>query len=211
MPLIDIAAAFASAAEFQQRYGSVTNEQFIDQMYRFCLDRTPDAGGMAYWVNQLNTGTTRAQMLLNFSESAEHVALTRPLWLGGVQVLGVQAAQDEDGSKGQVDYALTVPGLVGDDLAEAENDALINGGETHDPAAFGFKPEEDAFVLPVAEDQGPLVLPTAIETFDDTEFMPRPMAEIPSGNIMLTLDLDGALVPDQGTPWERAGDSHYWH
>ncbi len=86
MSMIDIATAFAGSAEFQQRYGAVTNEQFIRQMYQFCLNREPDAAGLATWTEQLSAGTSRAQMLLNFSESAEHVSLTRASWIGGVSL-----------------------------------------------------------------------------------------------------------------------------
>lgn len=87
--LIDIAAAFASAAEFQQKYGNLSNADFVAQMYRFTLNREPDAGGLAHWTSQLDSGASnRAQMLLNFSESAEHVGLTAGLWLGGIQVAG---------------------------------------------------------------------------------------------------------------------------
>ena len=52
------------------------------------LHRQPDAGGMAVQVAALSNGLTRAQMLTNFSESAENVAQTVAhtgggwIWLG---------------------------------------------------------------------------------------------------------------------------------
>ncbi|WP_309627550.1 DUF4214 domain-containing protein [Brevundimonas sp.] len=88
-PLFSIAAAFAGSAEFQARYGALSNQAFVEQMYRFCLNREGDAGGVQVWVNALNGGATRAQILATFSESAEHVSLTAALWLGGVRFEGV--------------------------------------------------------------------------------------------------------------------------
>ena len=85
--LLTIAGAFAASAEFQSRYGALTNQQFVEQLYRFCLNREGDAPGVAAQVNALNSGVSRAQILLNLSESAEHVALTAPLWSGGVRTL----------------------------------------------------------------------------------------------------------------------------
>ncbi len=109
MSMLAIATAFAGSGEFQQRYGAVTNEQFIRQMYQFCLNREPDAAGLATWVNALNTGTSRAQMLLNFSESAEHVALMRELWIGGVRTTDSPSAIAID-PKG-LDDAFVLPPL----------------------------------------------------------------------------------------------------
>ena len=112
--LIDIAAAFAGSAEFGQRYGAVSNEQFVRQMYQFTLDREPDTGGLAAWVDALNSGASRAQMLLNFSESAEHVSLTAPLWLGGIQFAGY-VAQGSDAREG----------VTAEIFAETQNAAAV--------------------------------------------------------------------------------------
>lgn len=66
-----VAAAFASAGEFNSTYGSLTNAQFVTQMYRNTLGRDPDQGGLDYWTGQLNGGLTRGQALLAFADSAE--------------------------------------------------------------------------------------------------------------------------------------------
>ena len=83
--LLQLAANFVGSAEFQARYGALSNQQFVEQLYRFCLDREGDAPGIAAQVNALNSGTSRAQLVLAFSESAEHVALTAPLYSGGIR------------------------------------------------------------------------------------------------------------------------------
>lgn len=139
--LIDIAAAFASAAEFQQKYGNLSNADFVAQMYRFTLNREPDAGGLAHWTSQLDSGASnRAQMLLNFSESAEHVGLTAGLWLGGIQVAG--------GNNGAL--AAAEPGK-----------AILAPEDFRDPIVIGSDSlDDDAFVLAADLDLTGQVMPT---------------------------------------------------
>jgi serralysin len=70
--LLSIATNFTASPEFQSLYGAnPTNEQYVTALYRNALGREPDPDGMAYQVNALNTGTSRAQLLVNFSESTE--------------------------------------------------------------------------------------------------------------------------------------------
>lgn len=104
--LLSIAANFASSTEFQLRYGSLSNQAFVEQLYRFCLDREGDAGGVANWVNAINAGLSRASVLLQFSEGAEHVLLTAPSWSGGIQFEGYSAASSS------ADYEVGLPTSV---------------------------------------------------------------------------------------------------
>jgi hypothetical protein len=72
-PLDSISDAFATSQEFQQWYGTLSNEQFVTLVYQNVLGRSPDPGGSAYWVGQLNSGAlTRGQLMLWFSESTEY-------------------------------------------------------------------------------------------------------------------------------------------
>ena len=96
-PLIDIAAAFAASDEFQNRYGALSNKAFVEQIYRASLDREGDPDGIAAWTRHLDSGASRASVLLAFSESAEHVALTAPLWSGGVRFQGYEASPSAEG------------------------------------------------------------------------------------------------------------------
>lgn len=91
MPLLEIAAAFAGSAEFQTRYGNLSNQAFVEQIYRASLNREGDPAGIANWVGQMDQGASRASILMAFSESAEHVALTASLWSGGIQFAGYVA------------------------------------------------------------------------------------------------------------------------
>ena len=74
-PLGSISEYFAASNEFQQTYGSLTNEQFVTLVYQNILGRNTDPVGYAYWLGQLNSGTlTQGQVMLGFSESNEYKA-----------------------------------------------------------------------------------------------------------------------------------------
>ncbi|MBV9653135.1 MAG: DUF4214 domain-containing protein [Acetobacteraceae bacterium] len=75
--LLDEANAFYNSTEFQQKYGgSLSNTDFVNLLYQNVLGRPADQPGLAGWVNQLNTGTSRAQVLLGITDSAEFKAAT---------------------------------------------------------------------------------------------------------------------------------------
>ncbi len=74
--LDEIATVFAKSPEFQNRYGQLSNRQFVDQIYRNILGRAPQASGLAYWENLLARGTARGKMVVNFSEASENVNKT---------------------------------------------------------------------------------------------------------------------------------------
>jgi len=76
--LNDLATNFMASAEFTATYGaytSLTNGQFVNLLYSNVLNRTADTTGFNNWVSALNGGVTRADALVSFSESAEHVNL----------------------------------------------------------------------------------------------------------------------------------------
>ena len=71
--LSTVAAAFASSSEFQNTYGNLSNQAFVDLIYHNVLHRAGDPGGVAFWTNALASGqTNRGDVLLGFSESTEH-------------------------------------------------------------------------------------------------------------------------------------------
>ena len=74
LTLAQMSDAFVVSAEFTNTYGALSNAQFVNQLYANVLDRTPDAPGLAWNLNLLNTTLTRAAMLSGFSESAENQA-----------------------------------------------------------------------------------------------------------------------------------------
>ena len=76
MSLVTIAESFMTSDEWKLTYGDVSNEEFVDLMYQNVLDRPFDTAGKQYWGNLLTSGTSRASILLGFSESAEFVSVT---------------------------------------------------------------------------------------------------------------------------------------
>ena len=74
--LDEVADDFATSREFRDTYGATTNRQFVDALYRNSLDRAPEQAGQDFWTAGLDAGVARLEVVLAFSESAEHVALT---------------------------------------------------------------------------------------------------------------------------------------
>ena len=70
-----MAAGFIASAEFNALYGSLTDSQYITQLYANVLHRTPSAVELQYYQTNLNTHfSTRADVLVGFSESPENQA-----------------------------------------------------------------------------------------------------------------------------------------
>jgi hypothetical protein len=71
-----VANGFVGSTEFQTAYGSLDNTDFVTLLYQNVLHRVPDPTGLGNWVTALNGGESRAQVVVGFSESAEHIANT---------------------------------------------------------------------------------------------------------------------------------------
>lgn len=50
-----VSAAFAGSAEYQTEYNQFTNAGVVTQVYKNLFGHEPDAPGLAFWVNALNT------------------------------------------------------------------------------------------------------------------------------------------------------------
>ena len=74
--LASISDFFARSNEFKNRYGSLTNAQFVDLVYQNVLGRPADAAGRAHWIAQLDKGQSRGSVMIGFSESGEFVKAT---------------------------------------------------------------------------------------------------------------------------------------
>lgn len=59
--LDDIIFAFGTAEEFDRRFGDLSNEALIDNLYAQILGRDPDAGGRAFWIGELDSGNRSLQ------------------------------------------------------------------------------------------------------------------------------------------------------
>ena len=73
-----LANTFVTSAEFTNTYGALDNADFVSALYQNTLHRVGDVAGVANWTGALAAGSTRAQVVLGFSESAEHQANTAP-------------------------------------------------------------------------------------------------------------------------------------
>ncbi len=72
-----VAQSFLGSAEFTERYGSnVSDETYVNNLYKNVLGRDADNDGLNYWVGNLTNGLeTRYEALLGFAESAENKLL----------------------------------------------------------------------------------------------------------------------------------------
>jgi serralysin len=69
--IMDVANAFIASNE-----GAIdlpqSTRSFVSSIYQNALGRAPDASGLDYWTNSLNTGaTTKATLIVNIAESSE--------------------------------------------------------------------------------------------------------------------------------------------
>lgn len=86
MNLTSVSKEFINSAEFNQKYGSLDNSGFVTQLYANVLNRTPDKGGLDYWVGQINSSAlTQEQVLIGFSESPENQTNVIGLIGNGIQ------------------------------------------------------------------------------------------------------------------------------
>lgn len=78
-PLAQVAASIASSPEFRERFGATDAAGYVQQLYRNVLGREGDPSGVSYWVDRLNAGVSRGDVLVGFAGSPENRASTAPL------------------------------------------------------------------------------------------------------------------------------------
>ena len=85
---LQIANIFQASQEFQLLIGeNATNYEYVDAMYRNALNRPPDQEGHDFWTMRLDQGTSRAEVLVLFSESLENRIATNDQFDEGVWVV----------------------------------------------------------------------------------------------------------------------------
>lgn len=76
LSLHDLARYFLSSREFNDRYGlNTSSDQLVRLLYGNVLGREPDVVGLQYWINKLENGSSKEDILLGFSESTENVQI----------------------------------------------------------------------------------------------------------------------------------------
>jgi len=74
--MVEVANDFLFSQEFQQTYGALSTEDFVEELYENILQRVGETDGLDYWVDQLESGArSRADVLSNFADSQENVEL----------------------------------------------------------------------------------------------------------------------------------------
>ena len=74
--LDSISEAFANSEEFTQRYGSLSDPEFVDLVYINVLGRLPDETGRNFWIDQLGAGKSRGAIMVGLTESSEFIIKT---------------------------------------------------------------------------------------------------------------------------------------
>jgi hypothetical protein len=76
MNLEQLASRLAGSEEFAVRYGLLTDERYVELVYRNVLRRQPTDEDRAFWTTNLASGYDRGPVMLAFSESEEFVRRT---------------------------------------------------------------------------------------------------------------------------------------
>lgn len=88
--LVRLAEQFLTSSEFQRRYGDPTDIGFVELLYRNVLGRPSDPAGADYWSRRITAGATdRVGLLVQFSESSEHIRASAPTVEASIVYLGM--------------------------------------------------------------------------------------------------------------------------
>ena len=142
LTLEEVSHHFVYSAEYDGTFGiDVSDEQFLNWVYQAAFARGPgEDDGRSSWLEALENGASRAEVLLGISESVEHVALTAE----AIEILLLSGVPGFNGGSA----ALGNPLL----LAPASND-LLDGlflDDAHE-GVYGDVPLEDGDVLDASE------------------------------------------------------------
>lgn len=154
--LVDIAARFIDAAEWDVTFQGLSPNEIITQLYLNILNRSPDQSGLEFWVEKYTSGEyTLEHIVASFSESPEFKSATD----AAIDTVLLQAADGVafDTSKSVWDFvpevlpvdetftlttaADTITGGAGNDTFVATNSTLtagdnLDGGEGRDTLLY---------------------------------------------------------------------------
>ncbi len=87
---LDVVQAFVSSPEFSAVYGPQEDGDFVELLYQNVLDRASDPGGRQGWLDMLDAGGTRAEVVRGFAQSTEFREATAADLESWIRDLGVQ-------------------------------------------------------------------------------------------------------------------------
>ena len=126
---LEVTAEFVNSPEFQDVFGDLDNQAFVEQLYRNVLGREGDAGGIAAFTAALNNGDlTRAEAVDAFVTSFEFRSATREATLEYTRDLTEGVGND------------VLDGGVGDDVmfgGRGEDVFVYAAGESSTGAELG--------------------------------------------------------------------------
>lgn len=71
-PISQISNGFMASDEFQSKYGDLSeNRDFLNQLYQNVLGRAADSAGIDYWLELMEQGLSRSDVVDGFANSAE--------------------------------------------------------------------------------------------------------------------------------------------
>jgi Ca2+-binding RTX toxin-like protein len=88
MDVVSVAARFIDSSEFRSLYRqNPTDAEFLTKVYSNVLARSPDAAGLAWWVNEMKTNPAKTwqKVLADFAESTENQANVASLIANGIE------------------------------------------------------------------------------------------------------------------------------
>ena len=139
--MLTLAANFIASGESIAIYGEdPTDEEFLTIVYTNVLGRGPDGGGLAFWLNQLDEGRTRASVLAAFADSPENIELSStapPMTAPAMEVLRLYRAAfgrvpDAGGLEfwvGQRNGGSSLTNLAGSFIASPEASGYLDTAE----------------------------------------------------------------------------------
>lgn len=80
-----IAGGFMASPEFQTRYGTLSDQAFVELLYLNALDRPADPGGLAFYTSRLDSGAfSRADVVAAFAFAPEMEVRLSPFAVDGL-------------------------------------------------------------------------------------------------------------------------------
>ena len=73
---LDVVQGFIGSEEFQATYGALDNGDFVELLYQNVLERSSDPAGLDNWTGRLDSGSSRAEVVRGFAQSAEFITDT---------------------------------------------------------------------------------------------------------------------------------------
>jgi hypothetical protein len=136
--LTDISTNFIASPEFASRYGQLSSEQFVAQLYANVLQRAPDSDGLAFHVGNIAAGrATRAQTLIGFSESPENKLQTSAAIAAGITFVPYPPSASRDclasptpDAYGGINFTLVHPNGIQPYACQTVSSPVFDGAES---------------------------------------------------------------------------------